>query len=92
MPKTEITRDNALEIQSHTTTCSGNPDSVEGTRLWNGYFFRKMLVSKNVGSDVQLGSTIWALPLTKIKSQNPSKQGCSVRKLGSFISSTKDFR
>ena len=32
------------------------------------------------------------LLLAKIKSQNPSKQGCSVRKLGSFICSTKDFR
>lgn len=31
------------------------------------------------------------LLLAKIKSQNPAKQG-SVRKLSSFISSTKDFR
>ena len=60
LPKTRIIRDSALEIQCHITTCSGNPDSVAGTRLGNGFFLES---SKNFGSDVQLGSTIWALSL-----------------------------
>lgn len=48
---------------------------------------------KNDGSDIQLGSTILGLASChqKIQKQSQSKQGCSIRKLGTYICLTKDF-